>query len=69
MKNRALRRHHEKRLKKKRSRYFNIGTGSPQAIGICYRTPCMCSCWMCGCDRKIFGRPMQEVRALLRYSD
>lgn len=69
MKNRALRRHHVGRLKKKRSKYFNVCSGSPVAIGICYHTPCLCSCWMCGNNREFCGRPMQEVRALLRHTD
>lgn len=46
--NRAERRHHMVRLKKIRCRYRTAGDGSKKASGICFRTPCICSCWMCG---------------------
>ena len=48
--NRAERRHHMVRLKKIRCRYRTAGDGSKKASGICFRTPCICSCWMCGID-------------------
>lgn len=44
---RAYRRHHMRRLKKKRLAW----NGDIRQ----YRTPCMCSCYMCGNPRKHFG--------------
>lgn len=66
---RAQRRHHACRLKAKRARYYNAGTRSPAAIGIVSRTPCLCSCWMCGHQRRHEGMNMQERRARLCYTD
>lgn len=48
--NRAERRHHMVRLKKIRCRYRTAGDGSKKASGICFRTPCICSCWIVGID-------------------
>lgn len=66
---RPWRRHHAARLKRKRSHYFNAGDRSPVAIGSCYQTPCLCSCWMCGNQRKHFGMGMQELKARAKYTD
>lgn len=55
--NRAERRHHMVRLKKIRCRYRTAGDGSKKASGICFRTPCICSCWMCGHRRYHNGPP------------
>ncbi|RYC43696.1 hypothetical protein CTN06_06450 [Pectobacterium zantedeschiae] len=67
--NRSWRKHHESRLKKKRIHYHNAGDGSAVAIGYCYQTPCLCSCWMCGNQRKHHGMNMQERRARTRNTD
>lgn len=54
---RAIRRHHAKRLKNVR-KYYQGGHGgsTPRILGIYLHTPCNCSCWMCGNERKYFGR-------------
>ena len=67
--NRSERRHHARRLKAKRCRYRNNGDGSPAAVGMVVRTPCLCSCWMCGHQRQYEGQNMQERRARLRFTD
>ena len=61
--NRAERRHHMVRLKKIRCRYRTAGDGSKKASGICFRTPCICSCWMCGHRRYHNGPRVSEIRA------
>jgi len=66
---RAQRRHHERRLKAVRKHYHNAGNGSQAHTGMVYRTPCLCSCWMCGHQREGHGQNMQEIRARLRYTD
>lgn len=60
---RAERRHHAARLKRKRATYNNRGAGTPAHIGMVYRTPCCCSCHMCGHPRRINGMGIQELRA------
>ncbi|EAM1616367.1 hypothetical protein EU642_22290 [Salmonella enterica] len=60
---RALRRHHMARLKRKRSTYHNRGAGTPTGVGMVYRTPCCCSCYMCGHRRRYEGMSMQELKA------
>lgn len=68
---RAVRRHHQQRLKTKRSRYSNAGFAcdavTPVSAGIAYVTPCGCSCWMCGNQRHHHGPNMQERRAKMRF--
>lgn len=57
---RAIRRHHRARLKKVRRGYHG-GNWSPTYID----TPCPCSCWACGNQRRAFRRyvpTMQERR-------
>ncbi len=66
--NRALRRHHEQRMKdrfydKQRKNPFWGNTG-PKAAGVYANHKCVCSCAMCGNPRRHFGeRSMQEKRA------
>ncbi|AHF77890.1 Phage protein [Sodalis praecaptivus] len=72
--NRALRRHHQKRLKAKRGQYNSsgfcqFGQVTPRNAGVAYHTPCRCSCWMCGNQRQHFGANMQERRAELKHKD
>lgn len=64
---RAVRRHHARRLKAKRTRYHNAGAGGEKAVGIVYQTPCLCSCWMCGNQRKHHGIRIQERRDRAMY--
>jgi len=64
-KQRALRRHHAQRLKRKRRGYWNgAATASPRHAGKCLASPAICSCWLCGNRRKHHGPPIREVRAL-----
>ena len=66
----ALRRHHATRLKKKRSTYWGNHAGSSEkALGQCLSTPCLCSCWMCGHQRKHFGLTIQEQKNLQSMSE
>lgn len=67
--NRAERRHHRARLIKIRRHYHTAGDGSVRAVGVSLRTPCGCSCWMCGHRRFHFGPCMQEIRARARFAD
>ena len=65
----SLRRHHLRRLKKKRSLYWGTQTvGDSRLIGKCSKTPCICSCWMCGNQRKYHGLLFQELKALERFT-
>lgn len=69
---RAMNRHHAKRVKAKRSKYytaFHSIKPTGRTVGRAARTPCVCSCWMCGHQRKNHGMNMQEVRARLKYTD
>lgn len=60
---RALNRHHDARIKSKRTRYVDNWTEATRAIRVptakeigrkaC--TPCNCSCYMCGNPRKFTG--------------
>lgn len=67
---RALRRHHMERLKRKRKKqlyytrlfidcYSDI---TERDVGMFVNTPCMCSCWICGNQRKRRGPTLQERR-------
>ncbi|CAB5644831.1 MULTISPECIES: hypothetical protein [Providencia] len=69
MRSKAIRRHHEKRLKSKRSKYNTAGVADKKAIGICYRTPALCGCWMCSSHRKVFGMSIKEVRDRQKFID
>lgn len=60
---RALRRHHVVRLKKARRWYHGTDQWqNPKWIGKAVHTPQLCSCWMCGNQRKIDGPTVQETR-------
>ncbi|ORJ18875.1 hypothetical protein BS639_22995 [Rouxiella silvae] len=72
--NRAVRRHHMKRLKAKRCRYNNAGYSWPEGattlnVGKAYHTPCNCSCWMCGHQRYHLGMNIQEAKARAKHQD
>lgn len=61
----ALRRHHNKRLKKKRGNYGGLPYSyTDQWAGRRFQTPCVCSCCMCGNQRKHHGLKFQELKAL-----
>lgn len=67
---RALRRHHDHRLKKKRSHYWGYGSSGcigqempAPVLGKVLATAHPCSCWGCGNPRHWFGeRSLQERR-------
>lgn len=66
---RAIRRVHVKRLKKNRQGYWGRQWQeekmSPKHLGMVVHTPAICSCWMCGNDRKHFKhRTLQELRQM-----
>lgn len=60
----ALRRHHYRRLKKKRKDHYSDWTKTPRVLGRLANTACVCSCCMCGNARKAFNKlTVQEKRA------
>ena len=63
---RALRRHHVARLKRKRIGYWGRGKfleWDEKGLGAVVQHPCVCSCWMCGNPRKWLGeQSIQERR-------
>ena len=67
--NRADRCHPMMRLKKLIVAPRTAGDGSKKASGICFRTPCICSCWMCGHRRYHDGPRVSEIRAKARYAN
>lgn len=48
----AENKHHEKRLKKKRSKYMRCEGGSEKRKGKVYQTPAECSCFVCRHPKK-----------------
>lgn len=59
---RAIRRHHVERIKKKRNKYWSWDDKDPRRLGMLVHTPAMCSCWMCGNERKYFkNRTVDEI--------
>ncbi len=61
----GLRRHHNQRLKKKRHAYgCLLYAYSDRWAGRYFQTPCVCSCRMCGNQRKHHGLKFQELKAL-----
>lgn len=62
---RADRRHHRDRLKRARRFYWNrdLSKDEERRHSIVTRTPCNCSCTMCGNPRRWFGHvTMAELR-------
>jgi hypothetical protein len=67
---RAERRHHAARIKrreyvKRRRMMGNVDRMTPRLLGIWARTPCPCSCPMCGNARAYIGDTLQEKRSAL----
>ena len=62
---RAVRRHHEQRVKRRVSRYYGgYAHGQPRHLGKLAHARRPCSCWMCGNPRRYCGEPtLQERRA------
>ena len=71
MKQRALRRHHYQRLKRKRrDHYGGYGRHRTDAQGMLANTATLCSCWMCGNPRKYFGEvTRQETLTALNFAE
>ncbi|EFN4810444.1 hypothetical protein FQH03_12835 [Escherichia coli] len=67
VRNRAWRRHHISRLKFKRKTYRTAVAKTAKVVGKIYCTPC--SCYLCGNQRTHHGLNIQELRALLRFTD
>ena len=65
MKSRALRRHHEERMKQRVGGYYGGNArGLPRAVGKLAHTRTPCSCWMCGNPRRRLAElTLQERRA------
>ena len=65
MPSRALRRHHEQRMKRHVAGYYGgYARGHPRALGKLAHARQLCSCWMCGNPRRYLGeRTLQERRA------
>ena len=65
MRSRALRRHHEQRIKDRiRVYYCGAFRDNPRRLGYVAHSRTLCSCWMCGNPRKWHGEvSVQERRA------
>ena len=61
---RAERRHHNERLKAKRSKYRTmLDDATPKRVGMAVHTATRCSCYMCGNPRRHFNqKTIQELR-------
>ncbi|KLV05084.1 hypothetical protein ABT56_12845 [Photobacterium aquae] len=63
---RALRRHHIQRVKNNRKTFWGNSVNiSNRRLGICASTPCVCSCWMCGNQRKYYGASFSDKKRSL----
>lgn len=63
MKSRALRRHHEQRMKSRVCAYYGgYARGNPRAVGKLAHTRTPCSCVMCGNPRRRFAEPSLQER-------
>jgi len=65
MSTRALRRHHEARIKRRVARYYGgFARGNPRDVGKIAHARQLCSCSSCGNPRRRHGEcTMQERRA------
>lgn len=60
---RSIRRHHAERLKSNRKMYWGkAANSSKRLLGLCISTPCVCSCWMCGNQRKHYGASISDKK-------
>jgi len=71
MRSRALRRHHEKRVKTRVASYYGgYAAHDPRALGRLAHSRTPCSCFMCGNPRRYLGeRTLQEWRADRRATE
>jgi hypothetical protein len=70
MQSRALRRHHEERIKRRvRNYYGGVHRDDPRRVGQMAHARKLCSCWMCGNPRRYFNEPtLRERREAARRS-
>ena len=62
---RAVRRHHEQRIKRRVTRYHGgHAVNQVRAVGKLARTRRPCSCWMCGNPRRHLGEVTVQERRL-----
>ena len=59
MKDRAIRRHHNERIKNNRKNYW-FGKLTPRMLGMAAKTPKPCSCMMCCNPRLYEGDSLKE---------
>lgn len=61
---RALRRHHQERIKNKVKNYNNyyglMDANSPRKVGIYSKTRRICSCMLCSGHKKLYGNGWQK---------
>lgn len=67
----ALRRHHIRRIKANQRRlgYCGLVSPTPKQVGMRLHTPCSCSCFMCGNPRKLGEVKIAELKADLSYDE
>jgi hypothetical protein len=64
MSTRALRRHHEQRMKRRVAGYYGgYAHHDPRHVGRIAHARKLCSCWMCGNPRRLGELTLQERRA------
>lgn len=61
--NKAVRRHHASRIKKRRGKYYGSRDKTPRELGMLLHTAKLCSCWMCCNPRKNGELSIQECSA------
>jgi len=59
---RAIRRHHRKRVIRKRYDKVQRGCGYVKCPGYLAKNNTVCSCWMCGNPRKYFGELTRQEK-------
>jgi len=65
MSKRAIRRHHETRIKQRVADYFGgYARGQARQLGKLSHARQPCSCWMCGNPRRWFGEMSLQERRL-----
>jgi hypothetical protein len=61
MQSRAVRRHHEERIKHRVQKYYaGVHRGDPRRIGLIAHSRQLCSCFMCGNPRKWLDEPTRQ---------
>jgi hypothetical protein len=65
MRSRALRRHHEERIKRRVKEYYSgVHKDDARRVGQMAHARKLCSCWMCGNPRRYFNEPTLQERPL-----